>query len=312
MLGQGVPVEPVESHIFVVEEPVVAAADPFDPEGRTADLSWRRDVPPDVPGVVDPIVAGPGFGQWARRFGRVAGRHAAHLVPVMLLTALPMHFFVGRVDDTIVAAPALAELVGGFGLLLLPAMWLAYLAVSALPLVLSLAGVVGVALPAAAEGRRPRPRRVWSLVSMRLRALWLWFAGFGLLSGGLPVLLTEEQVGSAGGLVTVVFAIGSTVALTFGGLLGCVVVVERGRGPRRATHLLAHSRPAGLLVAAAAVAVAPRLVEHALGGVAATVAGVLLVQLWAIAALVTYAQARRAVEPVTSRSMFAELDAPEE
>lgn len=301
-----------EPHIFVVEEPVVAAADPFDPEGRTADLSWRRDVAPEQPVVTDPLVAGPGLVPWARQFGRLTGRHAAHLIPVMVLTALPMHFFVGRVDDTIVAAPALAELVGGFGLLLLPAMWLAYLAVSALPLVLSLAGAVGVALPAAGEGRRPGPGRAWSLVSMRLRALWLWFAGFGLLSGGLPVLLTEEQVGSAGGLITIVFAIGSTVALTFGGLLGCVVLVERGRGPRRATHLLSHARPAGLMVASAAVAVAPRLVDTALGGIAATVAGVLLVQLWAIAALVTYAQARRAVEPVTSRSLFAELDAPEE
>ncbi|MBL7254560.1 hypothetical protein [Paractinoplanes lichenicola] len=301
-----------DARIFMVEEPVVAAADPFDPEGRTADLSWQRHVDLAQPGVTDPLVAGPGLGQWARRFGRVTGRHAAHLIPVMLLTALPMHFFVGRVDDTIVAAPALADLVGGFGLLLLPAMWLAYLAVSALPLVLSLAGAVGVALPAAAEGRRPRPGRVWSLVSMRLRALWLWFAGFGLLTGGLPLLLTEEQVGTAGGLVAIVFAIGSTVALTFGGLLGCVVLVERGRGPRRATHLLSHSRPAGLVVAAAALTVLPRVADYALGGLAATVAGVLLVQLWAIAALVTYGQARRAVEPVTSRSLFAELDAPEE
>ncbi|GAB2595204.1 hypothetical protein Aab01nite_26230 [Paractinoplanes abujensis] len=301
-----------DARIFMVEAPVVAAADPFDPEGRTADLSWRRDIAPEPPVVHDPLVAGPGFGQWARRFGRVAGRHAAHLIPVMLLVALPMHFFVGRVDDTIVAAPALADLVGGFGLLLLPAMWLAYLAVSALPLVLSLAGAVGVALPAAAQGRRPRARRVWSLVSMRLRALWLWFAGFGLLTGGLPLLLTEEQVGAAGGLVAIGFAVGSTVALTFGGVLGCVVLIERGRGPRRAAHLLSHARPGGLLVAAAALTVVPRVADYALGGFAATAAGVVLVQLWAIAALVTYGQARRAVEPVTSRSLFAELDAPEE
>ncbi|MBM2617300.1 hypothetical protein JIG36_17235 [Actinoplanes sp. LDG1-06] len=301
-----------EARIFMVEEPVVAAADPFDPEGRTADLSWRRDLGPELPAVTDPLVAGPGLAAWARRFGRVVARHAAHLLPVMLLVALPTHFFVGRVDDTIVAAPALADLVGGFGLLLLPAMWLAYLAVSALPLVLSLAGAAGVVLPAAAEGLRPRPGRVWALVSMRLRALWLWFSGFGLLTGGLPLLLTEEQVGTAGGLVAIVFAIGSTVALTFGGLLGCVVLVERGRGPRRAMHLLSHSRPAGLIVAAAAATVVPRMVDYAFGGLAATVAGVLLVQLWAIAALVTYGQARRAVEPVTSRSLFAELGAPEE
>jgi hypothetical protein len=155
----------------MVEEPVVAAADPVDPEGRTADLS-RHHVFPAPPPIDDPLVAGPGHAVWARRFGRLTARHGVALLPVMLLAALPMHFFVGRVDDTIVAAPALAELVGGFGLLLLPAMWLAYLAVSALPPVLCLAGAVGVLIPWAAEGVRPRPRRVWRLVAERLRALW--------------------------------------------------------------------------------------------------------------------------------------------
>lgn len=301
-----------EARIFMVEGPVVDAADPFDPEGRTAELASRLPAPP-APPISDPIVAGPGQRRWARRVGGVLARDWLRLLPVAALAAIPMHFFVGRLDDTVVAAPALVELAGGVGLLLLPAMWLAYLAVSALPFVLGLAGVVGVTVPRAAVGRALRPGRVWSLVAMRLRALWLWLAAIAVVTGSLPLLLAAETLGPATAApLLLVHALVATGLLTLGGVLGCVVLIERGHRPRRATYLLSQVRPVGLIAAAAGVTVLPRVVDWSLGGVAATVTGVLLVQVWAVAALVTYAQARRVVEPVTSESLGHELAAPEE
>ncbi len=301
-----------EARIFMVDEPVVDAIDPFDADGRTADIPWTGKPEPVTTPFRDVLVAGPGQGAWFRRFGAVLVRDWAVLLPVMLLAAIPMHFFVGRLDDTVVAAPALSDLAGGFGLLLLPAMWLAFLAVSALPLVLSLAGAVGVAVPMAAEGRPPRPGRVWALVAQRLRALWLWFAGFGLLIGGMPLLLAEARIGTAAaGPVTVLLALVSTGVLTVGGLLGCVVLIERGHRPRRAVHLLSQARPVGLVVTAAAVTVVPGVVDGLFGAVASTLIAVVLVQLWAIAALVTYAQARRLDEPVTSAYLRDELSRAE-
>jgi hypothetical protein len=300
-----------EARIFMVEAPVVAAADPFDPEGRTAELASHH-VPSLMPPLFDPLVAGPGLASWHRRFARVSARNGVRLLPVMALVALPTHFFVGRIDDTVVAAPALVQMAGGFGLLLLPIMWLAYLTVSALPLVIALAGTVGTAVPRAADGVPPRPGRVWSLVAERLRALWLWFAGFALLTSGLPLLITEEQLGpGAAAPFWVVHAVGSTVLLTLGGVLGCVVLIERGH-PRRAVRLLARVQPAGLIVASAAVTVLPGVVDRIAGGLVSTLVAVVLVQLWAIAALVSYAQARRLAEPVTSGSLLHELSAPEE
>ena len=302
-----------EARIFMVEAPVVAAADPFDAEGRTADLTLSRAFVPPAPSLSDPLVPGPGQAEWSHRFGAVLGRNTIALLPVLVLIALPMHFFVGRLDEAVIAAPYLSGLADGLGLLLLPFMWLAYLAVSALPQVLSLAGVAGVAVPRAAGGVRPRLRRAWSLVALRLRALWLWFAAFSVLTGSLPLLLTEDQFGLAAAVpLAVVLGVVSTGVLTFGGVLGCVVLIERGRGRRRALHLLSRVRPVGLITAAAAVVVAPGVAEALLGGFAATAAGVVAVQLWAIAALVTYAQARRVDEPVTSLSLMRELAAPED
>lgn len=301
-----------EARIFLIEEPVVDAADPFDPEGRTAEIASRLPPPALIP-ISDPIVAGPGQPNWARRFGGVLAHDWLRLLPVAALGAIPMHFFVGRLDDTVVAAPALVELAGGVGLLLLPAMWLAYLAVSALPFVLGLAGAVGVTVPRAADGHPPRPGRVWSLVAMRLRVLWLWLAAIAVVTGSLPLLLAEETLGPTASIpLLLVHALIATGLLTVGGVLGCVVLIERGHRPRRALQLLSRIRPLGLIAAAAAVTVLPRVVDWLLGGIVATVAGVLLVQVWAVAALVTYAQARRLEEPVTSESLRHELSAPEE
>jgi len=301
----------------MVQGPVVEAADPWDPESRTAELhrpGRPGPPPPDEPERDDPIVPprGAGLPGWLARWRGVLRRCAPGLLPIGLIAALPMHFFVGRVDDTVVAAPALSDLLGGFGLLLLPLMWLAYFAVSALPLVLALAGTVAVAVAEAASGALPGPRRVWRLVANRLRPLWLWFAAFSLLTQALPLLLTADRLGPA---VAVPLAVGlaalSTAVLTFIGLLGCVVLVEREHGRRRAQHLCSRGRLGGLVVASLGVTVLPRLTDAAWGGIASTAVAVATVLLWAIAALVTYGQARRADGRVTSESLFAELSAPE-
>jgi hypothetical protein len=298
-----------EGRMRMVEGPVVEAADPWDPESRTAELARPSAVAENDP-VVPPESAGlPG---WLTRWRGVLRRCAARLLPVGLLAALPMHYFVGRVDDTVIAAPALSDLLGGFGLLLLPLMWLAYFTVSALPLVICLAGVVAVGLAEGATGALPGLGRMWRLVAYRLRPLWAWFAGLGLLTQALPLLLTADRLGPA---VAAPLAVGlamlSTAVLTFTGVLGCVVLIERGSGRRRAQHLCSRTPLSGLLVASLAVTVLPLLADVAWGGIASTVVAVVAVLLWAIAALVTYAQARRAEGPVTSVSLFAELSAPE-
>jgi hypothetical protein len=305
-----------EGHMRMVQGPVVEAADPWDPESGTAELNRPGEpVPsPDEPDQDDPIVPprGAGLPGWLDRWRGVLRRCAPALLPIGLIAALPMHFFVGRVDDTVVAAPALSDMLGGIGLLLLPLMWLAYFAVSALPLVLALAGTVAVAVAEAVAGSLPGPRRVWRLVANRLRPLWLWFAAFSLLTQALPLLLTADRLGAA---VAVPLAVGlgalSTAVLTFIGLLGCVVMIEREHARRRAQHLCSRGRLGGLAVASLGVTVLPRLADAAWGGIASTVVAVAAVQLWAIAALVTYGQARRADGRLTSGSLFAELSAPE-
>ena len=300
--------------MHMVEGPVVDAADPFDPEGRTAEIA-RDGAPESVIPVVDPLVAQPGTGLagWTERFGAVLRHGRRSLLLPAALAAVPMHFFVGRVDDTVIVAPALSDLAGGFGLLLLPAMWVAFFSVSALPLVLCLAGAAGVLLPSAADGVPPRPRTVWALVAYRLRPLWLCFAAFSLVTGGLPLLLSEERIGPAAARPwAVLFGLLSMAMLAFVGMFGCVLLIERGHDPRRAWHLFRLAPTFGLIAGAVAVTVLPRMVDAWLGGLASTAVAVVAVQLWAVAALVTYAQARRAERPVTSASLRAELAAPED
>jgi hypothetical protein len=305
-----------EDVLHLVGDVVVEPADPFDPESRTAELPYPG--PPAQPAVDenDPLIPPPGSGLrgWFERFGGALIRCGVPLLPVGLLAALPMHFFVGRVDDTVVAAPALSDLLGGFGLLLLPLMWLAYFTVSVLPLVICLAGTVAVAVYRATLGVPPRPADVWRLVAYRLRALWLWFAPFGLLTQALPVVLSLDRVVIAPS-VTLPLALGlvvlSTGVLTFTGMLGCVVLIERGNGGRRAMHLVSMAPLSGLVVASLAVTALPRLADTAWGGIASTLVSIPLVLLWAMAAVVAYCQARRAEGPVTSRSLYTALSAPE-
>lgn len=304
-----------EHPLHMVEGPVVSPADPLDPESRTAELPRPGLVPAAGPvEAFDRLVppAGSGLTGWADRMGRVLLRNIALLVLIALLAALPTHFFVGRVDDTLIAAPALSDLAGGFGLLLLPLMWLAYFAVSALPLLIVLAGVVGVAVPRAADGARPRLGMVWSLVAYRLRALWLWLALLGLVVQALPALDSQQNLApSVAEPLRILLLIASAGVLTVAGMLGCVVLIEHGRGPSRALHLLTLIRPAGLIVAALAFTGLPRLADSLSGSVAQTATAVVFGVLWAVAALVTYAQARRAEGPVTSVSLRAELAAPD-
>jgi hypothetical protein len=307
--------EPGENALFVVEAPVVERADPIDDaESRTAELPHPGRLPAVVPEVPDPLVPpfDSGLRGWARQMAGVLPRSVPALLLTALAAALPTHFFVGRVDDTLIAAPALSDLAGGFGLLLLPLMWLAYFAVSALPLLIFLAGIVGSVLPAAADGRRPGLRTVWSLVAYRLRTLWLWVAAFGLLAQSLPLLFNADRLGDGVAVpLAIILTVASTAALTLVGLLGCVVLIEHGRGPRRALQLLSLTPTGGLAVAGLLFTVLPRLADATLGGIAETAITVVTGVLWAVAALVTYAQARRAEGPVTSASLRAELAAPE-
>ncbi|MFI6075065.1 hypothetical protein ACIA5C_26235 [Actinoplanes sp. NPDC051343] len=307
--------ESAEPPLRLVDEPVVEAADPLDAESRTAELPHPGLVVTAAPQMSDRLVPGPGFGGWADKAGGVLLRNVVLFVLIALLAALPTHFFVGRVDDTLIAAPALSDVIGGFGLLLLPLMWLAYFAVSALPLLIVLAGAVGVAVPAAADGARPRLRTVWSLVADRLRPLWLWLALFGLVAQGLPLLDSQPDVaGSVAEPLRIILVLASSAVLTVAGMVGCVVLIEHGRGPSRALHLLAGTPPAGvagLAVASLAFILLPRLADAVGGSVAQTATGVASGVFWAVAALVTYAQARRAEGPVTSVSLRAELAAPE-
>jgi len=297
--------------MHVVDGPVVEAADPFDPESCTAELPHPGPGEPAIPLVEDdplvpPLRSGPRG--WLSRVGRVLRRCTVALLPVVVLAALPMHFFVGRVDDTVVAAPALSDLAGGIGLLLLPAMWLAYFAVCALPLVLCLAGAVAVAVSEAADGALPGPGLVWRLTAPRLRPLWSWFAVFGVVTQAPPVLLTGDRLGPAAAVpLTLVLGLVSTAVLTVAGMLGCVVLIERRQGVRRALHLCSLAPPSGLVAAALAVTVLPRLADAALGAFASTMVAVGTALVWAVAALVAYAQARRAEGPVTSVSLRAEL-----
>ena len=302
--------DPVEHALHVVEGPVVDQAEALDhADVHTAELAWVASAA-DEP--ADPLVPGAGSGLrgWARRTGAVLTAYRTGLLVVAAIAAVPMHFLAGRVEDTIVAAPALSDLAGGFGLLLLPAMWLAYFAVSALPLVICLAGTVGVVVPAAAEGAVPGPRTVWRLVVFRLRALWLWFAAFGVLAQVSPLALQGDRLGpGVVAPVAVVLGLGSVAGLTAVGVLGCVALIEPGRGLRRAVHLVSIAPTGGLIGAALALTVLPRLAHAVAGSVAASLAAVVCGVLWAVAALVTYAQARRVEGPVTSVSLRRELAA---
>jgi hypothetical protein len=364
----------------MVEEPVVQRADPFDPEGGTVDLA--RPDGPEPAWSPDPLVPGPGLRGQLAGLGFVFRRGGLQLLPAAVLAALPAHFFVGRVDDTVVAAPALSDLAGVFGLLLLPLMGLAFFAVSALPQVILLAATVGLAVPTAAgsrpslqtvagsrpslqtavssrpslqtvagsrpslqtvvgwrrglqtvagsrpglltavgtrpglptaTGKRPSLRTASRLVADRLWVLWLWLAAFGVVVQALPLLLGADRLGAAVAVpLTVGLGLASVAALTVTGVLGCVVLVERGGGLRRAIHLMTRASTGLLAVGSLGVVLLPRLGEALAGQTGSTVALVVAVLGWSGAAIVTYAATRFAEDrSVTSRSLLAQMNGPD-
>jgi hypothetical protein len=133
-----------------------------------------------------------------------------------------------------------------------------------------------------------------------------------VLTQSLPVLLTTDRLGAAvAAPLALTLGLVSTGVLTFSGVLGCVVLLERRPGPRRAMHLAAAVPLGGLVVASLAVTVLPRLADAFAGGLVSTVVAVVTVLLWAVAALVTYGHARRGEGPATSGSLWSELSAPE-
>jgi hypothetical protein len=229
---------------------------------------------------------------------------------VALVCAGPMHLFTGRVADTVVAAPALSDLGGGFGLLLLPLMWLSYLALIALPVALCLAGSVAVALAWASGDRLPGLGTLPSTALHRVGPLWAWLATVGAIAQ-VRWLIPDDIAGPVGGLIlSICAAVLAALLAVLMGVLGCVLLFERGRGPRRALWLLGvapRGAVAGLAVAGVALAVLPVLVDVLLGSLAGAAAAVVGALLWAVAALVTYAQARRVEGPLTSAQLRWEL-----
>jgi len=300
----------------LVGEPTVDRADAFsDDQSDTAELPRFAALFPGPPfGGIDRLVAPPGSGVlgWSVRLRAVLLGCGAPLILVALLCAAPMQLFSARVSDTVVAAPVLSDLAGGVGLLLLPLMWLSYLALAALPVVLCLAGVVGVVVAWAPDDSPPGLRAVLSGAAHRLGPLWAWLATLGAVTQARSLIPADAAGPRAGVALSVGAAALSAVLAALLGVLGCVVLFERRRGPRRALRLLAVS-PAGAVIALGAIGVAlavlPPVTDAAWGPLAASLVAVGCALMWAVAALVTYAQARRAEGPLTSAQLRRELSA---
>ena len=102
----------------------------------------------------------------------------------------------------------------------------------------------------------------------------------------------------------------SVAALTVTGVLGCVVLVERGGGLRRAAHLMARGSTGMLAAGSVGVVLLPRLGEAVAGRAGSTVALLVAVVVWSATAVVTYGEARFAEDrAVTSRSLLSEMSA---
>jgi hypothetical protein len=289
----------------LIGEPVVGRADAFAvDQGDTAEFPLAGLLfAPLRPTRFDRLVAPPesGLAGWSARFRSVLVRCGLPLLLIAALCAGPMYLIGVRVSDTVVAAPVLVDLAGGAGLLLLVVIWLAYVAFIALPVVLCLAGVAALVVNWAAEGVLPGFRTVLRATGHRLRALWPWLVGLGLVLQ-LPALMSAD----AETPVTVLLAVASAALTMWFGVLGMVVLFERHRGPRRALRLLSVCPPApvfGLGVASVALAGLPLVADPSWGPLAETV----IALVWAVAAVLTYAQARRAEGPLTSVQLQHEL-----
>jgi hypothetical protein len=300
----------------LVGDPVVDRAEGFsDDQSDTAELPSRIEIASALAGAgIDPVVARPGSGSagWAGRVRAVLAGCGGPLVLVAAACAGPMYLFAGRVADSVVAAPVLSDLAGGVGLLLLPLMWLSYLALSALPVVLCLTGVVAVTVGWAADGSWPGPRAVLHSSVHRVGPLWAGLAGLDAAVQLLWLLPENAPEPVAGPLLAVLAAFVFAALAALMGMLGCVLLFERGRGVRRAGALLA-AAPHGSVAALGAFGLAltelPTLADARWGAWAAALVVVPGALLWAVAALVTYAQARRLEGPLTSARLRADLAA---
>jgi hypothetical protein len=305
----------VRAPIRLVSGPVVDAAGPLDEQSETAELPTEDVVRLEVQRLTGPerLVPAPsdGFRGWATRFRDVLRHCGGPVLIVTALTAGPMYLFAARVSDMIFAAPLLSALFGGVGVLLIPAMWLAYLAMAALPVVLSLGATVAMVVGWAADGRLPGVGGVLRLVGHRVGLMWAWLALLGAVSQALPLLAAGPiaaprlALALSAGLIVV-----STALLVLMGMLGCVVLFERRRGPRRAQRLLLGAPPATLFVlviASAALTVLPSAAAASFGLLCAAGTAVLCAVVWSLATLLTYAQARRLNGPVTSVALADEL-----
>jgi hypothetical protein len=299
----------------LIHGPVVDAADPLDEQSETAELPSDTAVRVEVVRLIGPerLVPGPGSGMrgWAARFADVLRHCGGPLLAVAVVTAGPMQLFAVRVSELMFAAPVLSGMAGGVGPLLLPLVWLAYFALAALPVVLCLAAAVGVVVGWSAGGTLPGLRAVARLVGHRIGLLWAWLAVLGAVSQTLPLVSADPvavprlALALSAGLTVV-----STGLVVLMGMLGCVVLFERGQGLRRAQSLLV-GMPRGslavLVAVSAAVAVLPSVADTTLGSVGSAGTAILCAVLWSIASLLTYAQARRAEGPVTSAALSGEL-----
>jgi len=299
----------------LIHGPVVDAADPFDDGGETAELPSGAVVGSEVLRLAGPerLVPAPGSGLrgWWDRWSGVLRHCGVPLVAVAALTAGPVQLFASKVSDLLFAAPLLSDELAGSSRWLLPAMWLAYLAMAALPVVLCLAVVVAVVVGWAAEGRRPGPGGVARLVGHRAGLLWVWFALSGAVSQLLPLVTDDPRATPRLAVaLSAALAVASTALTLVMGLLGGVVLFERGNGPRRVRRLLA-ALPAPSLIplvaASAALAVLPSAADAAFGTPVSAAVAVGCAVLWSVTSLITYAQARRAEGPVTSALLAAEL-----
>jgi hypothetical protein len=305
----------VRAPIRLVHGPVVDAAGPLDEQSETAELPSGAAVRVEVQRLAGPerLVPSPhdGLRGWAVRFRDVVRHCGGPLLVVAAVTAGPMYLFAARVSDLLFAAPLLSDLLGGAGVLLIPAMWLAYLAMAALPAVLALGATVAVVVGWAADGRLPGLRVVLRLVGHRIGLMWAWLSLLGAVSQALPLLVggpiaaPRLALALSAGLTVV-----STALALLMGMLGCVVLFERRQGPRRAQRLLSITPPASLAVlvaASAALTVLPSAASAAFGLAAGAGTAILCAVVWSLATLLTYAQARRVEGPVSSLALVDEL-----
>ena len=243
--------DPVEHALHVVEGPVVDQAEALD-HAECVRPSWRwvASAGGRAGRPAGARRAGSGLRGWARRTGAVLRRTGRDCWWWRLIAALPMHFFVGRVDDTVVAAPALSDLAGGFGLLLLPA---------------DVAGLLRGLRAAAGDlpgrhgrggGSRGGRRRA---CPARGRCGGWWPTGCArcgsgsprsaLLAQALPLAAQRRPARARRWSLRwrSCLGLGSTAVLTAVGVLGCVALIERGRGLRRARAPVSIAPTGGLI-----------------------------------------------------------------